>query len=83
MIIYSILLLIYELLVFLLGLIPTFDGVFSAFSFLPTLLERIITFNYYLPIVEALGVVVGCIFITLNYKAIKVVLGFFNIDLNK
>ena len=83
MVLYLILLLVYELLVFLLGLIPTFDGVFSAFAFLPTLLEKVVSFNLYLPVVEALAVVVGCIIITVNYKAIKVVLGFFNIDLNK
>ena len=41
MIIYSILLLIYELLVFLVSLIPTFEGTTGVFTYLPTLLERL------------------------------------------
>ena len=83
MIIYSIAILLYEFLVLLISLIPSFEGVTNVFSFLPSMFERIITFNYYLPLTEALTVVIACIFITLNYKAIKILLNKFGIDLTK
>ena len=83
MIIYSIAILLYDFLVLLISLIPSFEGVTNVFSFLPSMFERIITFNYYLPLTEALTVVIACIFITLNYKAIKILLNKFGIDLTK
>ena len=45
--------------------------------------ERIVTFNYYLPVAEAVSVVIACLFITVNYKAIKIILNKFGIDLTK
>jgi hypothetical protein len=83
MIIYSLLLLVYQLLVALVSLIPTFEGVTNVFTYLPTILTKVMTFNYYLPVGEAITVVIACLFITLNYKAIKIVLNKFGIDISK
>lgn len=83
MIIYSLAMLLYEFLVLLISLIPSFEGVTNVFSFLPSMFERIVTFNYYLPVAEAVSVVIACLFITVNYKAIKIILNKFGIDLTK
>lgn len=83
MVIYLVLTVFYELILFLISLIPSFEGITNIFTYLPVLLEKIITFNYYLPIYEAISVVVACLAITLNYKAVKILLNKFGIDLSK
>lgn len=83
MIVYGLSIILYEFLVLLISLIPSFEGITNVFSFLPSMFERIVTFNYYLPVAEAVTVVVACLGITLNFKAIKIILNKFGIDLTK
>lgn len=83
MIVYGLSIILYEFLILLISLIPSFEGITNVFSFLPSMFERIVTFNYYLPVAEAVTVVVTCLGITLNFKAIKIILNKFGIDLTK
>lgn len=67
----------------LISVIPVLETPAWVVTQLPDVLFRIASFNWYLPVYETVAIVVGIIILTLNYKIIKVVLGFFNIDLNK
>lgn len=50
-------------------------------TYLPQIVEKIIVFNRYLPIVEALETVVFCIGCTLAFKIAKIVLGIVQVNL--
>ena len=65
------------------SIIPTFETPSWVTSQLPDILFRIASFNWYLPVYEAVGIVLGLITFTLSYKLIKVALGVVQIDLNK
>lgn len=65
------------------SIIPTFETPAWVTSQLPDILSRIASFNWYLPIYETVGIVLGLITFTLSYKLIKVALGVVQIDLNK
>lgn len=66
----------------IISIIPVFETPAWVVTQLPDVLFRIASFNWYLPVYETVGVVVGLIILTLNYKILKLVLRFFNIDLN-
>lgn len=62
--------------------IPTFETPVWIVENLPTIISKIVSFNYYLPVSEALIVVISMISITFSWKIIKVVLGLVGINLN-
>ncbi len=64
----------------LLSLIPTIETPVWITANLPGIMTKIAGFNYYLPVSEAVIVVVGLLGITLTWYIIKVVLSLF-IDL--
>lgn len=70
------------LLFLLVSFIPVFETPAWVATQLPDVLFRIASFNWYLPVYETVGIVIGLIVLTLNYKIFKVILRFFNIDLN-
>lgn len=70
------------LLFILVSLIPVLETPAWVATQLPDVLFRIASFNWYLPVYETVGIVIGLIILTLNYKIFKVIFGFFNIDLN-
>ena len=70
------------LLFILVSLIPVLETPAWVSTQLPDVLFRIASFNWYLPVYETVGIVIGLIILTLNYKIFKVIFGFFNIDLN-
>lgn len=70
------------LLFLLVSFIPVFETPAWVSTQLPDVLFRIASFNWYLPVYETVGIVIGLIVLTLNYKIFKVILRFFNIDLN-
>lgn len=65
-----------------LSLLPVFETPAWIVTQLPDVLFRIASFNWYLPVYETVAIVIGLIAFTLNYKIFKIVLGFFNINLN-
>lgn len=65
-----------------LSLIPTFETPSWFVTQLPDVLTRVASFNYYLPVFESVGIVIGLISFTLAYKILKITLNFVNIDLN-
>lgn len=65
------------------SLLPTLSTPVWAYSHIPDILTTILGFNNYLPIVEVIGLVLSIISITLSWKIGKIILGLFNIDLNK
>ena len=82
MILYLLIKLFNSLLWFIISLIPTFETPVWFTTQLPDVLTRIATFNWYLPVYETVAVVSGLIAFTFAFKILKVVLRFFNIDLN-
>lgn len=64
------------------SLIPVMETPAWVATQLPDVLFRIASFNWYLPVYETVGIVVGLITFTFTYKLVKVGLGFINIDLN-
>lgn len=66
----------------IISIIPVFETPAWVTTQLPDVLFRIASFNWYLPVYETVAIVIGLILLTLNYKIVKVVLRFFNIDLN-
>lgn len=83
MILYLIIKAFNALLFAMISIIPVFETPTWVVTQLPDVLTRIASFNWYLPVYETVGIVVGLITFVLNYKVLKVVLGFFNIDLTK
>lgn len=72
-----------SLLFAVLSILPTFSTPAWFVTQLPEVLIRIASFDNYLPIHETVGVVIGLISLTFNYKIFKIILGFFHVDLNK
>lgn len=72
MIIYLILMLIIGLLNVLISLIPTIDTPVWIVNNLPTIIQTITGFNYYLPVSDAIVVILGLIGITLSWKIIQI-----------
>ena len=66
----------------LIALIPTFETPVWVATQLPDVLTRVASFNWYLPVYETVGIILGLIAFTLAYKILKIVLNFVNIDLN-
>lgn len=64
------------------SIIPTFETPAWFATQLPDVLFRIASFNWYLPVYETVGVVIGLITFTLGYKIVKIALNFVRIDLN-
>ena len=64
------------------SIIPVFETPAWVVTQLPDVLYRVASFNWYLPVYETVGVVVGLISFTFSYKMLKVILNFINIDLN-
>ncbi len=50
-------------------------------QYIPQIFDRIMDFNDYLPIIEAIQTVVFCLVCTLTWKLAKVILGIVNIHL--
>lgn len=65
-----------------LSLIPVFETPAWFVTQLPDVLTRVASFNYYLPVFESVGIVIGLISFTLAYKVLKIALNFINVDLN-
>lgn len=82
MIVYLLLNLFDSLVFFVFSLIPVFETPAWLVTNLPEILTTIFSFNLYLPIAECAIAVGFCVIFTLNYKIIKVLLKFVNIDLN-
>lgn len=66
----------------LVALIPTFETPAWVATQLPDVLTRVASFNWYLPVYETIGIILGLIAFTFAYKLLKIVLNFVNIDLN-
>lgn len=66
----------------IISIIPVFETPVWFSTQLPDVLFRIASFNWYLPVYETVAIVIGLIVFTLSYKMVKVLLGFFNINLN-
>ncbi len=82
MIIYLLFKLFHTLESALFSIIPTFEAPAWIANNLPEMLTRVASFNYYLPITEAVTVVLFLIGFVLSWKIVKIVLGVVNIDLN-
>ncbi len=67
---------------FVLSIIPTFQTPIWFAENIGSIIEQIVGFNYYLPIVETLGVVLFLVGFTLNYKILKIVLERAGVNLN-
>lgn len=65
------------------SLLPTLTTPVWAYSHIPDILTTILGFNNYLPLLEVIGLVLSVITITFSWKIGKIILGYFNIDLNK
>lgn len=71
-----------SLLFVVISAIPVFETPAWAITQMPDILFRIASFNWYLPVYETIGVVIFLIWFTLNWKMVKVILSFFNVNLN-
>lgn len=67
---------------FVISLIPTFQTPIWFSENIGSIIEQIIGFNYYLPVVETVGVVLFLVGFTLNYKILKIVLERAGVNLN-
>lgn len=65
-----------------LSLIPTLETPSWIIDNLPNILKNIMAFNYYLPLYELIVTVVSVLTITFMWKLVKIVLRFFQVDLN-
>lgn len=66
----------------IIALIPTFETPAWVTTQLPDVLTRVASFNWYLPVYETVGIILGLIAFTLAYKIFKVVMNMAHIDLN-
>lgn len=83
MIIYRLLQAFDTVLTFVFSLIPTIETPAWLITHLPEIFRMIFSFNYYLPIVEAFGVVVWLIIGTMSYKVAKILLNKAGLDITK
>lgn len=66
------------------SLLPTLSTPIWAYENLPKILQKIMGFNYYLPVVELVGLVLSVLAIHLSWKIGKIIIGMGGfIDLNK
>lgn len=66
------------------SLLPTLSTPLWAYENFPKILQKIAGFNYYLPILELIGLVVSVLTMTLAWKIGKIIIGIGGfIDLNK
>lgn len=66
----------------LISIIPVFETPVWVATQLPDVLFRVASFNWYLPVYETVGIVLGLIAFTLTFKIVKVALNIVHIDLN-
>ena len=64
------------------SIIPTLETPVFVTAYLPDLMFRIASFNWYLPVYETVSVVMFLLSFTLTWKVGKILLNFFHIDLN-
>lgn len=67
---------------FVIALIPTFQTPIWFAENIGSIIEQIVGFNYYLPVVETVGVVLFLVGFTFNYKVLKIVLEKAGVNLN-
>lgn len=80
MIIYLLCEVFFTLLFFLLSLFPTIETPVYLVTSLPQILRTIMGFNLYLPVYEAIIVVIFCLGVTLGFRAFSVLVSIVGIS---